>query len=153
MQTELHKMLYPFYTAGPYVGGAGQAKTPYTVFPPRLEKYVGNRFKNGLLSENFSPPGVPRWLRACYTAKKIPHESTCSVRIFWNVFRSSCIRVCEKIVDYFLSSFSSFCWIGYHAISLLLWTADNWVGIGLELSTTTFAVLTLACNLTSLLKI
>ena len=53
-----------------------------------------------------------------------------------------------------LSSFTAFAESGYHPISLLLWTADNWVGMGLELSTTAFAVLTLVCaGWTSLLKI
>ena len=33
-----------------------------------------------------------------YTTKKIPHESTRSVRIFEIVFRWSCIRVCETVV-------------------------------------------------------
>jgi len=41
------------------------------------------------------------------------------------VFRWSCIRVCEKVVDYFLSSFTAFAEWRYHPISLLLRTADN----------------------------
>jgi len=40
--------------------------------------------KIGAPLRNSLPPGVPSWLRACYTAKKIPHECTCSIRIFWN---------------------------------------------------------------------
>jgi len=61
-------------------------------------------------------------------------------RFFEIVFRWSCIRVCEKVALF--SSFIAFAECGYHPISLLLWTADNWAWIGLELSTTAFAVLT-----------
>jgi len=46
---------------------------------------------------------------------------------------------------YFFSSFTAFAELGYHPIPLLLWTAENGVWIRLELSTTTFAVLTLVC--------
>jgi len=66
-------------------------------------------------------------------------------------FRWSCIRVCERL--YLFSSFTAFAGLGYHPISLLLWTADNWVWNGLEVSTTAFAVLTLVCvNWTLILK-
>jgi len=68
------------------------------------------------------------------------------------VFRWSCIRVYEEVI--FLSSFTDFPELGYHPISLLLWTADNWVRTGPELSTSAFAVLTSFCaGWTSLLKI
>ena len=50
--------------------------------------------------------------------------------------------------------FTTFAKLGYHPISLLLWTSDNWIWIGLELSTNAFAVPTLVCaGWTLLLKI
>ena len=63
---------------------------------------------------------------------------------FWNRIQVeffSCLRE-----DFsFLSSLTGFAELEYHPISLLLWTADNWIWIGLEPSTTAFAVLPLVC--------
>ena len=89
---------------------------------------------------------TPPSLRPC------PWKHALRSHYFEIVFRWSCIRVCEKVVLFVV--LCRFCWIGHHPGSSLLWTADNWVWIGLELSTTAFAVLTLVCaGWTSLLKI
>jgi len=86
--------------------------------------------------------------------RKFPMKASAPFAFFETVFRWSCIRVCEKVVGCFLSSFTPFADLGYHTISLLLCNADNWAWIGLELPTTTFAVLTLVCaTRTSLHKI
>jgi len=44
--------------------------------------------------------------------RKFPMNARAPFAFFEIVFRWSCIRVCEKVVDYFLLSFSSFCCIG-----------------------------------------
>jgi len=81
-----------------------------------------------------------------------PWKQALRLHFFEIIFRWSCIRVCEKVV--LLSSFTAFAELGYRPISLLLWNAENWVWIGLELSTTVFAALTLVCaGWTTLLKI
>jgi len=44
-----------------------------------------------------------------YTTKKIPHESTCSIRIYFEIFfKWSCTRICHKGVGYFLSFVTDF---------------------------------------------
>jgi len=68
-----------------------------------------------------------------YTTKKIAHESTRSVRIFWNRIQVELNSSLREL--YFLSSFTNFAELGYHPISLLLWTTGNWFWIGLEIST------------------
>ena len=49
------------------------------------------------------------WRPLVYTTKKMPHESTRSIRIYFEIFfKWSCIRVCHKCVAYFLSSVTAF---------------------------------------------
>jgi len=83
-------------------------------------------------------PRCPKLVTGLLPAKKIPHESTSSIRLFEIVFRWSCIWVYEKVVDYFLSSFSSFCWIGVSSSIIIIvncrqlslnwtWTIHNYV--------------------------
>jgi len=69
-----------------------------------------------------------------YITKKIPRETTRFVRIILKSYSRGVVFDFTK--RYFLSSFTliSFAELGYHPISLLLWTADNWVWTGLELS-------------------
>jgi len=94
--------------------------------------------------------------------KNSPRKHALHSHYFEIVFRSCCIRVCEKVVLFVI--LYSFAELRYHPISLLLWTAgncnirnlwgNNWVWTGLELSVTAFVVLTLVCTgWTSLLKI
>jgi len=71
-----------------------------------------------------------------YTAKKMPHESTRSIRICFEIFfKWSCagLRICDKgVLSVILYRF---CWIGAYS--------HYWVWNGLELSVNTFAVLSL----------
>jgi len=79
---------------------------------------------------------VYKTLYCFYTTKKMPHESTRSIRIYFEiVFERSCIglRICNKgILSVILYRF---CWMGGYS--------HNWVWNGLELSIKTFAVLSL----------
>jgi len=63
------------------------------------------------------------------TTKKIPKESTRSVRIFWNRIQVELYSNFAKICV--LASFTAFAELGYHPISLLYSTADNWVWMDL----------------------
>ena len=84
--------------------------------------------------------------------RKFPVKARAPLAFREMVLRWSCIRVCEKVVLFVV--LCSFYWIGISSNTLLLWTANNWLWIGLELSTTAFAVLTLVCACwNSLLKI
>jgi len=56
-----------------------------------------------------------------YTAKKIPHESTRSTRIFLILYSGGVVfELAKRLLGYFLSSFTAFAELGYHSISLLL---------------------------------
>jgi len=102
---------------------------------------------------------VKKTLSTSVCEKFVPRLNKHDGVIEWNVmkWRAGCalgvvIEFAKRL--YFLSSFTAFAELGYHPISILLWTADNWVWIELELFTTKFAVLTLVCaGWTSHLKI
>jgi len=84
-------------------------------------------------------------LYSFYTAKKISHESTRSFHIVLKSY--SCRAIFEfakscRLLSVILIAFAE---LGFHPISLFLWTIDNWVWIGIKVSTTTFAVLKLVC--------
>jgi len=95
------------------IGGARRAKTPYKIFLPRLKKYVGHSFKNlGPSQKTLRPQVSQAGYGPATPQRKFPMKARAPFAFFEIVFRWSCIRVCEKVVDYFLSSFSRFCWIG-----------------------------------------
>jgi len=83
---------------------------------------------------------VYKALYCFYTTKKMPHESTRSIRTYFEIFfKWSCIGVpiCHNgVLSVILYRF---CWIGAYS--------RNWVWNGLELSINTFAVLSLVFNM------
>ena len=66
-----------------------------------------------------------------YITKKNPHESTRSVRNFLKSYWGGVVLAFAKKL-HFLSSFTAFAELGYHPISSLLWTADNWAELDLN---------------------
>ena len=97
--------------------------------------------------------GVHKTLYPFCTAQKISHESTHSIRTFSEIESDGNVYAfCQRV--YFLSSFTAFGELGYIPITLLLLTADKWVWIGLEQSTTTFVMIPLvSASWTSLLNV
>ena len=85
--------------------------------------------------------------------RQFPMKAITPFAFVWNSIQVE-LYSCLRIGRTFLSSFTSFAELGNHPTSILLLTTDNWVWIGLEISTSAFAVLTIVCaGWTSLLKI
>jgi len=71
--------------------------------------FLQNASGNPSLESAKSGPGYRLDYITVYTTKKMPHESTRSIRIYFEIFfKWSCIRVCHKGAAYFLPSVTVF---------------------------------------------